>query len=262
MLHIATSHIINPRWIEIQNRQLREHIPVPYRTWATLALMDASHGRHFDHVIDSQGPEAGKLNHLAFEISLQADDDDLLMFLAGDAFPIADPMELIHHGLSRAPLMAVRRIENGGDRQPHPCFCVSSVGEWRRLAGDWSDGYPWRDAHGRAVTDIGGNLLRRLELSATPWEPVLRTNSTRLDPLFFAIYGGVIYHHGARGGELTRAHRDLMPGILTRPRLPARLSRSGVRLWEGRLQRGFLRRSDELHEKIRAGDGAWLSDVA
>ncbi len=86
MLHVATVHWASPRWIEIQTRHLREHISVPYRTWTSLQGIDPSYGAHFDHVIDQAGPHYGKLNNLAAEISHQAQDDDLLMFLDGDAF--------------------------------------------------------------------------------------------------------------------------------------------------------------------------------
>ena len=84
------------------------------------------------------------------------------MFLDGDAFPIADPMALIEESLAKAPLVAVRRAENVGDPQPHPCFCVTRVGTWRTLPGDWSGGFTWRGHRGKLVTDVGGNLLRAL----------------------------------------------------------------------------------------------------
>src|ERR1700736_528558 len=156
-------------WIEIQGRYLREHISVPYRTWASLQEIDPSYAVHFDRGIDQAGRHSDKLNHLAIEIMAEASEDDLLMFLDGDAFPIADPMPLISDGLAKAPLIAVRRAENLDDRQPHPCFCATTVGTWRRLCGDWSEGYPWPDRSGRPVTDVGGNLLRALELADAPW---------------------------------------------------------------------------------------------
>ena len=37
------------------------------------------------------------------------------MFLDGDAFPVVDPMPAINEALQRAPLVAARRAENGGD---------------------------------------------------------------------------------------------------------------------------------------------------
>ena len=154
---------------------------------AWLPRIDRSYAVHFDHVIEQAGPHSGKLNHLAIEISHEAQESDLIMFLDGDAFPIADPMPLIADGLARAPLIAVRRAENLDDRQPHPCFCATTIGAWRRLGGDWSEGYLWPDRGGKPVTDVGGNLLRTLELTGTPWVEVLRSNRKNPDPLFFAV---------------------------------------------------------------------------
>jgi hypothetical protein len=268
VLYIATSHYMSARWIEIQARHLREHISVPYRTWASIALIDPAHGVHFDRVIAQKGPHAGKLNHLAVEIAQEAADEDLLMFLDGDAFPIADPMPVILEGLARAPLLAVRRVENAGDPQPHPSFCVTSVATWRGLAGDWSDGYAWSGASGRPVTDIGGNLLRKLELSGTPWVALARSNPTRLDPLFFAVYAGVIYHHGAAGGELSRAHRRLAPTSMrvlatgALGPLVRRVERERLRLWERRARRRYLRQSEILYAKIQRGGSDWLSEIS
>jgi hypothetical protein len=267
MLHIATVHFGSPRWIEIQTSHLRKHLPVPFQTWTSLEEIDASYGSHFDVVVDQKGRHSDKLNHLAIEIAAVAQDDDLLMFLDGDAFPIADPMALIDDGLSRAPLLAVRRAENVGDRQPHPCFCVTTVGAWRRLPGDWSAGYRWEDSMGRRVTDVGGNLLRQLELTGTPWVEVLRSNTTNLDPIFFGVYGDVIYHHGAgfRGSEFTRAHSALKPPAASGSALPlvGRLRRRGElrrqREWAEDTRRKQLSDSERLFEQIEQGDSAWLS---
>src|SRR5437870_3447864 len=120
MLHIATVHYGSPSWIEIQTSQLRRHIPVPYQTWSSLQGIDEAYARHFDRVLEQRGMHAGKLNHLAMEIAEEAADEDLLMFLDGDAFPIANPMPFLKDALARAPLVAVRRAENDGDPQPHP----------------------------------------------------------------------------------------------------------------------------------------------
>ncbi|MGH2863765.1 MAG: hypothetical protein ACRDJX_00790 [Solirubrobacteraceae bacterium] len=128
------------------------------------------------------------------------------MFLDGDAFPIADPLPVLTAGLARAPLVAVRRAENLNDPQPHPCFCVTTVRTWRSLPGDWSLGPAWRSGAAESVSDVGANLLRTLELSQTPWLELLRTNGSKLHPVFFAIYADVVYHHGAgfRGDALSR----------------------------------------------------------
>ena len=270
MLHIATVHYASPRWIEIQAKHLREHISVPYQTWTSLQHIDPSYAVHFDHVIDQAGGHAGKLNNLAMEIAHEADQDDLIMFLDGDAFPIADPMPLIREGLAKAPLVAVRRAENGGDEQPHPCFCVTTVGTWLKLPGDWSLGHRWVLDDGRRPTDVGGNLLRVLELTNTPWVDILRTNKVHLDPLFFAIYGDTIYHHGAgfRRGGPSRAHYDSKPKPLPVPSAPLLRSAvvriEAVRLlpWRIKTRGPQVLESRRVFEKIKRDDPDWVSSIS
>jgi hypothetical protein len=269
MLHIATVHYASPVWVEIQTRHLREHVSTPFQTWASLQRIDSSYSTYFDRVIDQFGRHSDKLNHLAIEIVSEASDDDLLMFLDGDAFPIADPMPLIADGLARAPLVAVRREENLGDPQPHPCFCVTTVKAWRELCGDWSQGYMWTNTEGRRVSDVGGNLLRKLELTNTPWVEVLRSNRKNLDPVLFGIYGDVIYHHGAgfRGvANMTRFHLALAPKPEPPPPLPIvnRLLRRRnwrkMQAWDRDTVERLTRLSDTVLEKIQTGDPAWLAE--
>jgi hypothetical protein len=269
LLHIATVHYSSPRWIDIQLAHLRENISIPYRTWTSLEGIEARYGEGFDHVVDQAGQHAGKLNHLAFEIAAQAAPDDQLMFLDGDAFPIADPMPLITDGLARAQLVAVRRAENLGDRQPHPLFCVTTVGAWRELGGDWSTGYRWEDELGRRVSDVGGNLLRQLELTNTPWVEVLRSNARELDPVFFGVYGGVVYHHGAgfRDAELTRKHLTQAPPVKPVPAFaPAaaivRRRNAAMRArWRRETKRRLLGESERLYARIAAGGREWLDEL-
>jgi hypothetical protein len=269
MLHVATVHYGSPRWVEIQTRYLREHLPVGYRTWTSLELIDPAYGTHFDHVIEHRGRHSDKLNHLAIEISHAAREDDLIMFLDGDAFPIADPMPMIEEGLSRAPLVAVRRKENVSDMQPHPCFCVTTVGTWRTLPGDWSAGYSWLDVNGKLVSDVGGNLLRQLQLTETPWVEVLRSNRVDLDPLFFAIYGDAIYHHGAgfRDSDFSRVHLGSGPRPLSAPGpaplrwLMRRLNWERQRRWERSVRAEQIAHAQRLVERIESGEGSWVDEL-
>lgn len=268
MLHIATVHHASPRWIEIQTRYMRQNISVPYQTWTSLERIDPSYGVHFDNVISQKGMHAAKLNHLAMEICNVASDDDLLMFFDGDAFPIADPMPLVNDGLAKAPLVAVRRAENFDEPQPHPCFCVTTVGTWRSLPGDWTAGYTWTGARGGQTSDVGGNLLRRLELTGTPWVQVLRSNRRNPDPLYLAIYGDAIYHHGAGlTGGLSPAHRAQSPEPLALPSTPglrsavSLVNRGRWRRWARGRERQLARQSQEFYEKIRGGGSEWLAEL-
>ena len=262
MLQLATVHFGSSAWIPIQTERLRRHLSVPYRVWASLEEIEPGWDVHFDRVIPQVGRHAGKLNHLAFEISLEAEDSDLLVFLDGDAFPIADPMPLIQTGLAAAPLVAVLRSENTGDRQPHPCFCATTVGAWKAIGGDWSESAIWPTSIGN-VSDVGGNLMRRLEAAKTPWTPILRTNTHNPHPLFFGVYGHSIYHHGA-GFRVpwSRADRDQIERDLPPPETcEYQLYQQRWQAAKARVVRRNEALSQQLFERIRTDDPSWISDL-
>ncbi len=194
MLHVVTVHWQDDRWIEPQLRFLRRNLPPEHRVYASLNGIDPAFEREFFYAADLEGGHADKLNALSAIVAQEADPEDLLMFLDGDAFPIAPVGPALLDGTA---LAAVRRDENLGDRQPHPSFCLTTVGFWSEIGGDWRRGYEWTSATGERVTDVGGNLLGILTNASAPWRPLLRTNSFDLDPLWFGIYGDVVYHHGA-----------------------------------------------------------------
>jgi hypothetical protein len=213
VLYVATVHWRSSKWIDIQRRYLHRTITEPFRTFAVLNGIHPEFEARFDTVITAHGTHAGKLNLLAAEIGEVSRPDDILLFLDGDAFPIADPMPAINHALSDGSLLAVRRDENGGDCQPHPSFCAIRVSEWKRLHGDWSPGSVWLNNSGHTVTDVGANLLAALARSGSTWTPLLRSNAWNPHPLWFGIYGDLVYHHGAgfRQGRQTRADIEAAP---------------------------------------------------
>lgn len=55
------------------------------------------------------------------------------------------------------------------DRQPHPCFCLTTVGFWNLIEGDWRQGYSWPVKSGGTATDVGGNLVGILEREGIEW---------------------------------------------------------------------------------------------
>ena len=242
----------------------------PYMTWASLEGIDPSYERYFDKVFDLARGHQGKLNNLALEISAQAEPDDLIMFLDGDAFPIRDPMPLVREGLAQAPLIAVKRAENGGDEQPHPCFCVTTVQTWHDIHGDWAMGYKWHATDGRRMTDTGGNLLRALELTNTPWLPILKSNRAHFDPLFFTIYGDTIYHHGAgfRRGGASRGFYDRAPKRLPRPQsmllrqVTERIDKTRNWLWRMRHRGPQIMESKRIFAKIERDDPDWIDYIS
>jgi len=199
MLHVATVHWQSDAWIPVQLRQLGRFAPPDTRIWACLNGIPDPPAGAFHRIVDLDGTHPQKLNALADLIAAEASADDHILFLDGDAFPVR-PLEPLL--ADPATLFAVRRDENFGDPQPHPCFCVTTVGYWREVGGDWRPGYRWQNTLGVTVTDPGANLLLALQERGDAWRPLVRLNTVDLHPVWFALYGDdeygpVAYHHGA-----------------------------------------------------------------
>jgi len=274
LIHVATVHWRDGRWIEPQRAYLDRHVEQPFRIWADLEDVEAPPGafHHVQNLAATKTFENGifshteKLNALATAIADEAAPDDVLLFLDGDAFPIAPVDAALAEALERVPLVAVRRDENLDDEQPHPSFCATTVGYWTDLRGDWNPGYTWKNAAGKDVTDAGGNLLGLLRDRGDEWEPLLRTNRVNLRPLWFGVYGDLAYHHGAgfRGG-LCRRDREAIGRVPEPPADPApgaSLAKRAAwhvraRKWAWidkrpvvRRERDTLRRNKELSDRI------------
>jgi hypothetical protein len=114
---------------------------------------------------------------------------------------------------------------------------------------------------------VGGNLLRRLQLTQTPWVELHRSNRTNLDPIYFGVYHDIVYHHGAgfRGGDPSGVHRMMQrppPWSLPVPMLTPLvegINRKRWRRWERTTQRRRIELSAAVYEEIRAGGREWLA---
>lgn len=199
-IHVATVHWLDSSWVPIQSRFLEKGLAgASFQTYGFLNGFDVEPYREFFHYICTEPIVAHitKLNLLAQEICSKGKDDDILIFIDGDAFPIANIVDFLYSRLAEYPLVAVQRLENEGDPQPHPCFCATTVGFWREIGGDWSKGPKWRTNSGRMRSDTGGVLWEKLIRQKIDWYPMLRSNRVDLHPLWFGIYGNLVYHHGA-----------------------------------------------------------------
>ncbi len=200
MLHVATPHVGSRDWIEIQRERFARHTTEPYRMYAILDSEEGAEAFDWAGVADeAERREAGPtLNRLGEVILAEADPGDLILFTHGDAFPIADGWNETARGwLADNPLVAVQRIENAGDPHAHDCFCLTTAGFWRELGGDWRAGPTWPSGVGLEVTDTGATLWRQLTDADIHWHRVLRSSRHDLHPMFFSVYGGIYYHHGA-----------------------------------------------------------------
>lgn len=199
MFHVLTVHWQSDQWIDIQLRYVRRNLGVPTRLYAFLNDVPGDHAEKFDYTSREDIREhAVKLNRLAEVACARAEsEDDILVVIDGDAFPIGNLADYLDRRLSKYPLVAVQRRENLGDCQPHPCFAATTVGLWQRIKGDWSAGFSWETTAGLRKTDVGGNLLGLLAQHGIDWYPMLRSNRQNPHPLLFAIYDDIVYHHGA-----------------------------------------------------------------
>ena len=130
------------------------------------------------------------------------------------------------------------------------------------MRGDWSQGF----CYAADRTDVGANLLYRLETTGTPWERILRSNGGDLHPVFFGIYGGFWYHHGAGFRDIKATRGD--PGKAADPakalqrdlrakRLRAHLGDDGL---NAMVERAFRNAelSDEVVTRIREDENFFV----
>jgi len=234
MIHIATVHWRSDRWIDIQLRYLERNLDEPYRVYAWIDEGMRGQASKFFYATDvAVDRHELKLTLLGDLVAHAAADDEQIMFIDGDAFPIAPMGPFLRDKLERYPLVAVRRDENNGDPQPHPSFCVTTAGFWRGLPGDWRRGHTWTNPQGKQVTDVGGNLLGLIEDAGIEWYPMLRTNRVNPHPLQFGVYEDLVYHHGGgfrltAGGRLWRASVEDKLNSSMRGRLASRLPADGI----------------------------------
>ena len=182
--------------------------------------VDVSHTRYFsvegiplemfssnDFVIESNRSHLEKLEELTQHVYARADEDDWIMFLDSDAFPLRRIAGILN---GDTELIGVQRLENG-DFHPHPCFTLTRVGQWKQLGeNNWQEG-TWMTAKGVPATEMGGTLLKRITEQGTDWMALNRLNDRGLHRLWFGIYGSpalgpVVYHHGA--GSRPRVSRS------------------------------------------------------
>jgi hypothetical protein len=267
-IHVATVHWQDDRWIDVQLAYLKRHLPEPYKVYAFLNRMEEDHSGRFYYSSDEDIKEhSTKLNLLADLISFNAPDDDVILFIDGDAFPIADLGPLIETDLPRHELIAVKR-EEASDVQPHPCFCLTTVGFWKQLGGDWrKGGHHWTNAVGRKVSDVGVRVLKAVDEQDVDWKPLLRSNKNNPHPLFFGVYSDLVYHHGAgfreaRGGRMAIAESGAYDAERTlRYRVINRLPRNK---YTRKIRRRFdpVRKiSKELKEQNRQLSAEWWSKI-
>lgn len=162
---VLSCHFKSTFWLRTQRKYLDLFIDVPHRRlFAIHGLDDCEVGPMETH-IPYDGQHGEGLNRLAEAALKLAEDDDWLIFLDSDAFPIVPVSSILR---PEEPFIAVQRKENLGDPQPHPSFCAVKASTWKRLSPDWRRGCKWTNWAGNSVTDVGAGVLEALERNDFP----------------------------------------------------------------------------------------------
>jgi hypothetical protein len=199
MIHIATVHWQDDKWIDIQLDHFQKYITEDYRIYAFLNVPNVKDDNRFYYISKENIRQHDiKLNILADIIRFSSSNhEDLIFFIDGDAFPINDIVKFVRSKIEKHKLIAIQRLENNGDLQPHPSFCATTIKFWSEINGDWHKGDGWKNYQGREIKDVGGALLRILNESKVNWYKMHRSRSLNENPVCYGIYEDVIYHHGS-----------------------------------------------------------------
>ena len=154
-----------------------------------------------------------QLHHLAQRAcDAEAPEDDLLLFLDSDAWPLASFRDYVVPLLDAedgVELVAVRRSVEGMALWPHPSFAVTTCGAWNRNNHSFSqppddeEPAPHTErltrqifdhsrgmlCHDHYKLDTGAPLWRNYNDTSTNWAALDRMNQLDIDPLFYGVYG-------------------------------------------------------------------------
>ena len=129
------------------------------------------------------------------------DDEDILVFMDGDAFPIDYWEPKIRKGLETHEAVSVERredieplLDEKWKPYPHPLFFATRAKFWLQNELKWG-------LNESIGAQTAGNLLKKwFQEHDYSYEPLLRSNVMNVHPLFFGVYGDIVYHHGASSG--------------------------------------------------------------
>ena len=191
MIYIATVHWVDPKWITPQRKALSSQLRQPFRVFANLQGIEPALRRVFrlrDPGRREPSGEAERSRSRHQQGSRTRGPDHVSR--RGRLSRRADSIPGWTNFSAGHPLAAVRRDENAGDIQPHPCFCVTTVGFWNEIGGDWRNG-SWMTAEGETWPAMSvARCWPSSNARSISWRPILRSNAVNSAPgLLWALRG-------------------------------------------------------------------------
>ena len=211
MIYIVTNHHGHDRFIHLQSKYLKRYSQSDYKVYCGISKMSHIHAeeknvKSYDF-INTDCPSLKNQHHL--KMNFMSDlieekeligDDDLLVFLDGDAFPISYWEGEVYTALKTNKVVSVYRTENieptiPDEHKPYPHLLFVAV-----KAKFWFENQlKWEKS--QAEGPIGPPLKMWLEEKKYSTYPLLRSNKVDVHPLFFGVYGDLVYHHGSSSGN-------------------------------------------------------------
>ena len=287
MINVITVHWMSAKWVPAQLAYLERNLNVPYRTVASLNGIDDP-GDKGDVRLRGRcrGRSSGQAQQARRRLSSRRPTRPTC---SCSSTVTRSRSSHCSRGSTRSSSAMGWLRSNGGencdDIRPHPCFCAMTVKTWKELGGDWGV-EEWTSSVGMLFDDAGGILASTLRENRVDWLPLLRTNTSNPHPLWFAVYGHRIYHHGAgfrsRVSKLDRSNTKALtrvdsiwsdpslgqlsvnlrrnPSVMlqARPRHVATLARAARRTALQRFKRRFdanaQSASDEVFDRISSDE--------
>ncbi len=206
MIHILTIHY-KDKWVDIQKKQLEKFIDEDYKVYTRLGENHDKHNDKFDGALDGAGHWTESMKLLLDFIHKNAKSDDKVLLLDSDAFPIKPISSFLNEKLKDYPFVSCQEPEHEIDNTrkiPHPMFMLFEAKHI--LEGDLED-YLNRIIDDGTGTWWGG-VISWLHRNGYEYYPIERSNKINLHPLYFGVYGDIIYHHWAGSRKMiTRPDR-------------------------------------------------------
>jgi hypothetical protein len=219
-VHITSTHYGNPFWIDIQLKQLKKHLKVPYKTYMVHANMPEGYGDYTNdfNVLfsDSRSKFHNVDSHkLALPIiQKELQPNDIVIKIDSDAFFINDIDEAFLDRVDREKFIALKEPRHESNLEhdtAHPVFYAFKGEYLKVLNKDASKDGGLMEAMCTIQVDGASNwwggVDKWLRKTIGKWGVIERTNVTNLHSLYFGIYGDLIYHNWA-GSRIMRTRED------------------------------------------------------
>jgi hypothetical protein len=210
MIHIFTVHHKTGKFLQLQNAYFKKYTKGEFTLYCGIG--------GFKEVIDEEKfPDYNKIDLDLLKSTEHPDrlsymfdtingskaikEGDVIVICDSDVFPVKKDWDedlltyLDDHGV-----VAIERRENiepflNDDvaTYPHPSFLAVSYKAFYEGDFDWKSDLKYEGEFGA----IGTKIKKRCDERNIKRKALLRTNAIDLHPLFFGVYDGMLYHHGA-----------------------------------------------------------------